>query len=222
MNAEDENNKRVKALLGIVETKLEGFFREHRCIKLDFVRRDDIPVTALGVRYDIEWRVLGRPGYLNHLTSVWADYETGSLHFDWNDDKFKTYVKTDQVESLMDSILRDPEVQSSVIQLKGSFTGEDKQGVVRRKMNILSADDFLVNISDAEFARIQDAYANNSDDLFTINVVENPKLKTRFIAALVGSYQFLDVEGLAIRIETIKRNQEHRSLEITGHAYETW
>ncbi|MGE0633749.1 MAG: hypothetical protein AB7O96_15150 [Pseudobdellovibrionaceae bacterium] len=169
-----------------------------------------------GVRHNVEFRVRGRPVYSAHLFTYWIDLDN-KVTIRWGDEIFE-FQDYSSLEKKLLEILKNPTVQKSISQLEEFANAGNKEGVVRTiDENTLAAGDFMIEIPDDEFQKIEDAFGMDDNSVVVLMVMESRlrRLASRFVPiAKPNYYKCLDVQGYVMDIIEIRQCEDKIEIHI--------
>jgi hypothetical protein len=163
----------------------------------------ETPPLGIGIMHAVQFKVKGRPVYSAHLFHYWVNVWDSSLIIDW---KGKKKISSEsELKDIISAILTDSVVQTSIDQLK-DFAQGIKEGVVKTiDPHTLGSLDFLVEITDEEFLKIESGFNNQCTVDILATESQQRSLPNGFHAELVSKYKYLDTQGMIMDIEKIEK-----------------
>ena len=145
----------------------------------------------------------------------WFEPTSGMVTLEYGQQLFE-FTDVIKLSDNIDTFIHTRAFRTSITQLRelALDNSNSKDGTIKTvSPNMFAALDFLVNVPNVEYQRIED-YCGG-DEPFEIVAVEAPieGIPTRFEPLAANQYHFLEIQGLVAHIQTIEI--ENQSLTIT-------
>lgn len=190
-------------LIDALKSSLENVRKQtNGSVFLD-IKQIESPPQGTGVQYAVQFKVRGRPVYSAHLFYFWADIWNDQIIIEW--EGRPSFYDPMMLRVFIHDILNDEVVKKSIRQLC-EFAQGTKEGVVKTiDPDTLGAMDFLIDIPDEEFQKIESAFNQQTSILIKAQESIDRTLPGAFNESFISRYQFLDTQGMIMNIENITK-----------------